>query len=283
MKKLAVLLIVLFNYSLVFSIGELNKIGLGVGIGGGGYETKAVYRSSEYFSFSLDYNSLEVENIEFTGLGSSGDDTSTSGIFKISGIKALAHFHPFANGLRVSGGYTYNLTDISMDLEGNSVSLGGVDTTLNGTLAFEFGGVLPYIGVGTGYSYEDFISIDFSVGLQFIKKISSDTITLEATVPEADLTTLVSTIGTAEGLTAAQQTQVINSSKDNIFNLDSALISVGVDTSGYAFPKSSDFIGGIGDQLDDLVNNSGLGMVQDLLGYAPMPVISLGFTVFLWN
>jgi hypothetical protein len=49
-----------------------------------------------------------------------------------------------------------------------------------------------------------------------------------------------------------------------------------------SLPNPDDYMAEIEKDIDDAVKESGLGAIQDIFGFAPLPVASLGITVFLW-
>jgi hypothetical protein len=286
-KTLFYLFLIVGIQSVSFAFNE--NIGVGIGLGSGGYELKGIYRFSEYFSASLDYNAMGLDNISMDDLGSSGQDISASGTLQISSVNGLINFHPFASGFRVSAGYGYNLSDISIAIEGENVDIGGGNTAdLEGTITIDTGSTLPYLGVAWGYGYDDFLSFDFSMGILFIEKITGDNlIDSDVTMSSSALTGFVSDLDTTYSTDLANDYPDIAAAigDGDVFALFDEIESVaaaeGIDTSALSdLPSSDDYLGQIQEQIDTLVDSTGLGALQDMIGYAPLPVFSFGFTLF---
>jgi hypothetical protein len=282
-KTLFYLFLIVGIQSVSFAFNE--NIGVGLGLGSGGYELRGIYRFSEYFSASLDYNSMGLDNISMDDLGSAGQDISASGTLQISSVRGLVNFHPFASGFRVSAGYGYNLSDISIEIEGENVDIGGGNTAdLEGTITIDTGSSLPYLGVAWGYGYDDFLSFDFSLGILFVEKITGDNlIDSDVTMDSATLTSFVNSVDS--DLISDYPDIAAAISDGDVFALFDEIESVaaaeGISTSSYSdLPSADDYLGQIQDQVDILVDSTGLGALQDMIGYAPLPVFSFGFTIF---
>ncbi|MDN5304748.1 MAG: hypothetical protein PWP46_1634 [Fusobacteriaceae bacterium] len=133
---------------------------------------------------------------------------------------------------------------------------------------------------------EIFLSLDWEIGVQFIKKISgADTFDINAAVDSSTASTIVTQIddGASNLLNPAQETELIALLQSDLFELQAKLDEYGVTPpAGFSLPDSNTVVGDLENQIDTMVNSTGLGFIQDLLGYAPLPFFSFGFTVFLW-
>lgn len=244
-KTLFYLFLIVGIQSVSFAFNE--NIGVGLGLGSGGYELRGIYRFSEYFSASLDYNSMGLDNISMDDLGSAGQDISASGTLQISSVRGLVNFHPFASGFRVSAGYGYNLSDISIEIEGENVDIGGGNTAdLEGTITIDTGSSLPYLGVAWGYGYDDFLSFDFSLGILFVEKITGDNlIDSDVTMDSATLTSFVNSVDS--DLISDYPDIAAAISDGDVFALFDEIESVaaaeGISTSSYSdLPSADDYL-----------------------------------------
>lgn len=288
MKKISIyILLMIAIKSISFAQGEY---GVGLGLGSGGYEFRGIYRMNEFFSASLDYNNFDLDNIVLDDLGSDGQEIEGSGIFKISSIKAMLHYHPFASGFRLSAGYGLNLTDISFDIEGTNIEIEGETTDISGSITIDTGSQLPYVGVGWGYNFDDFIALDFSLGILFLQKITGeDLVDYDITVDSDALTDALDAIdddaSIPDDLATTYPDVAAALADGDPFALYEALEENGIITSSTEdlfadIPNPDSFLGDIQDQIDEFVENSGFGLVQDMIGYAPLPIFSFGFSIF---
>jgi hypothetical protein len=330
MKKIIIITTLFLLCLNIYAIGFLNEnTGIGFGLGSGGYEVKGIYRFNNYFSSSVEYNNMGLDNISFSD--DSNGDIEVAGTLKISSVKGLIHYHPFGGGFRISAGYTYNLSNIEVEVEGTDIVLdeenpSTTTSDITGTITINTGSTLPYVGVAWGYSYEDFISLDLGLGIQFIPKLKgsdliSYDIAMEAAALDAMVDEVVSDLGDsssdtyqavvdagydpAEVATALESTAVQAAIAGGdpfelyeVLESEGILEQFGIDISSVAsysvskaadddnpfgsLPNPDDYLGDIQTQIDQLVEESGLGAVQDLIGYAPLPVFSFGFTLFFY-
>jgi hypothetical protein len=304
-----------------------SKLGFGLGFGTGGYELKGIYKFNKYFSTSLEYNYMMYEET-FNDLGDKDENITADGSFTISSLKALAHWHPFGGGFRMSAGYVKNLSDLEIDVFGENVQLDEDDpettSNLEGTIVIDTGDNLPYVGLGWGYDIEDRFALDFTIGVQFIQKIKgSDLIDYDITLkPEAlgaYVDNVISGLQSGTGneyydqlkenglddneindvisILQGSGTQDIVNSGDPFelydyldeqgvlddFGVEKSIAKAGDDDGAFSsLPNPDDYMTEIEDEIDTIVEDSGLGAIQDIFGFAPIPVASLGITVFLW-
>jgi hypothetical protein len=67
------------------------------------------------------------------------------------------------------------------------------------------------------------------------------------------------------------------------FGVEKSVAKSGDDDGAFSsLPNPDDYMAEIEDEIDTMVEDSGLGAIQDIFGFAPIPVASLGITVFLW-
>lgn len=278
MKKIISLffMIVTMGYA---EVGDYKSdFGLGVGLGfPSGYEFKGIYRQSEWFSLSLNYNLFQIKgftkdiNETDTNLNVTGDL-----IFSTPGI--VINYHPFGGNLKLMAGFLYDLGGLEVNANGDfNVDVNGttVPTTVTGHIKIKLGQTYPYLGVAYGYDYESVVHLEASLGVYLVKK------------PEVDLyfgvdssTAISNILDKVSGLTAKQKQDIIDkleASGGNILDLPTIAAQV-AGVSGLTLPSEQSL-------EDDIVGliQDGYSALPEFMGYNLLPVISLGFTFFPFN
>ncbi len=268
MKKLILLL--MFSEILLaetFSRYE-SKFGLGVGLGIPlGYEAKLIYRQNEWLSLSLNYNLFEIKNLNYTVNDGSNNFTATGNIkFSTPGI--MAHIHPLGDNFRVSGGFLWDMGEFRAAVDGTIDLSGPVD--VSGYVDFGLGKTYPYIGIGYGYSFNSTVHLDFSAGVYLIKKPD-----VNLYVTSNDLNAVLDTLGVTDPTERDQIKAELAKVNNNLLDIGAIYKDVvGVDIG---LPSSID--------LENLIVESikqGLDTLPSIGDYNILPVISMGFTVFMF-
>lgn len=269
MKKLLFMIIVSINIFAADYAQYKSNFGLGLGMGfPTGYEAKVIYRQSDWLSLSLNYNILQIRNLGYEvsdGLKASGNI-----VFSTPGI--MAHFHPLGGNLRISTGYLYDYSDISISADGD-IEIEGETIPVTGNASIEFGTTYPYIGVGYGYDYNSTIHLDFSLGVYLVKAPKVD-IYLTTSDLEGVITNVLG--GTLSAAQIDEMVEIIEGLGGNILDAPYALDQVYTGGS-IDMPTAS--------ELEDILASA----VQEGYDYLPkvgdyniLPVMSFGFTVFLF-
>ncbi len=148
--------------------------------------------------------------------------TNFSGKLNLSTLQALADWHPWESGFRVSGGLMYNNNKFAMTAvpSAGNVTIGGVTYTsaAAGTVSstVDFAKVVPYLGLGWGTKPKDTgLSFQSDVGIMFQGKPRSSVTATGTAVTAASL---------------AQANTDLNNSLNNFRYYP--VVSIGI---GYAF------------------------------------------------
>ena len=126
--------------------GKLSTLGLGV---------EAAFPVTQSVDARIGLNTYKY-NFNKTSTSSNGISTNYSGDLNLQSLEALADWHPWESGFRVSGGLLYNNNKFTMTAQpsGGNVVVGGVSyvvqagTAVNATV--DFSKVVPYLGIGWG-------------------------------------------------------------------------------------------------------------------------------------
>ena len=189
MKKIVLLSIasILISTSFVSAGGvatgvKIGTLGLGADVTIGLHERLNLRLNGNYLSYDYDD---EIDDIEYTL-----DLDFKSGM-------ALADWHPFANGFRITGGAIFNENGITMDATPTkNKEIGGRAYTPAqiGTLhgEIEFDNVSPYAGIGFGHAVGENqrLSFIFDLGVIFQSyefDLSSDGLAAQSPQFQADL------------------------------------------------------------------------------------------------
>ena len=276
MKKI-ILMIIIGIQLLAFDYNQYSSdLGLGFGMGlPSGYELKLIYRQSPWLSFSLNYNQLRVKDFKLN-LNEDDFNVKAKGDIDFTNPGIMAHFHPLGNNLRISVGYLYSIgNDFSMDFDGK-FTVDDEEIEASGNFSIKLGEAYPYIGVAYGYSYNSAIKLDFSAGVYLVK---APKVSIRSRVSDSSLKTLLDDLGLGD--------------------MDA------VGTDAYRVKQELDKLGGdfldlfiaynevMGTELDMINKNEiendiseAITDVYDILPkigpYNILPVISIGFTVFLF-
>lgn len=245
-----------------------SKFGLGVGIGfPSGYEAKAIYRQSEWLSLSLNYNLFEIKNLNYTVDDGSNNFTAMGDIqFSTPGI--MAHIHPLGDNFRVSAGFLWDFGEFRAEVDGSIDLSGPVDVA--GYVDFGLGKTYPYLGVGYGYSFNSTVHVDLSAGVYLIKAPQASLY-----VTSTDIDSVLDTLGVTDPTDRAQIKAELAKVDNNLLDIGAIYQDViGVDIG---IPSSSELEGLIVESIQQ-----GLDTLPSIGDYNILPVISIGFTVFMF-
>lgn len=272
MRKLLIFMIII-GTGIMGADYERYSSPFGIGLGAGfpsGYEAKLIYRQSPWLSFSLNYNQFKIDDIT---LDINEDDANLDAVaninFSTPGI--MAHLHPLGDNFRVSIGYLYSSgKDFNVDFSGN-FKVDSSDIDASGNFSVDLGETFPYIGIAYGYSYNSSISLDFSLGVYLVK------------VPEVNISTHVSDAGLDTlldelGLTAQEKSDV----KTELEKLGGDFLDL-FTAYNNATGKNLDMTSRqeIEDDLVESITDA-YDKLPKIGDYNILPVVSIGFTVFLF-
>lgn len=142
---------------------------------------------------------------------SGGNSTDFDGDLNLRSLQALADWHPFEGGFRLSGGLVYNGNEFSMTARptGGTINVGGIPYAVPASAAvnakIDFDKVVPYFGFGWGRTPKN-------TGLSFTTDIG---IVFQGS-PNATVTTtdIPDTTGTLAADVAMAETDMEDAMKD---------------------------------------------------------------------
>lgn len=271
MKKLIIMFILAIGIMGADYERYSSDFGIGLGLGlPTGYEAKLIYRQSPWLSFSLNYNQFKIDDLT---LDINEDDAELDAVGEVnfSNPGIMVHFHPLGENLRISAGYMYSIgKDFNLDFNGTfQVDNSTIDGS--GNFSIDLGENFPYIGVGYGYSYNSSIKLDFSLGVYLVK---APEINISTNVSDAGLDTLLDELG----LTAQEKSDV----KTELDKLGGDFLDL-FTAYNNATGKNLDMTN------KNEIENDISEAITDVYDYLPklgdynlLPVVSIGFTVFIF-
>lgn len=230
----------------------------------------ACHRQSPWLSFSLNYNQFKIDDLT---VDINEDDANLDAVANInfSAPGIMAHFHPLGDNLRVSIGYLYSSgDDFNLDFNG-TFKVDSSDVDANGNFKVDLGETLPYIGIAYGYSYNSSISLDFTLGVYLVK---TPKVNISTRVSDAGLDTLLDELG----LTPKEKSDV----KAELEKLGGDFLDL-FTAYNNATGKNLDMTSRqeIEDDLVESITDA-YDKLPKIGDYNILPVVSVGFTVFLF-
>lgn len=285
-----------------------SEFGLGFGVGlPTGYEARLIYRPSDWFSLSLNYNQFQIQGVkvyaDYQGENDDGDEYRFAGFefvgdytFSTPGI--MLHYHPFGGKTRLTAGFLWDMSKIEIRADGDiEIELASqpdpLDLGISGKFNFKYGERYPYLGWGYGYDYKSAIRIDFSAGVYLIKspKINIDLRARNQADLETFLAELVEGLDEFDDLLDGfdEYTTYLEMAVDiieEIGNLGGNLLDIGIalnNVAGINLPalNSKAIEKALADDFNSIYDMSPIP-IPKIAGYNILPVISIGFTVFLF-
>lgn len=115
-----------------------------------------------------------------------GLPTNYTGKLNLQSIAALADYHPFDGGFRLTGGLLYNNNKFSMSAI--NANLNGVPCNCTASATIDFNKAAPYLGIGWGSAAKDSgLSFAADIGVLFQGSPKGTITTSGAAVPAADI------------------------------------------------------------------------------------------------
>ena len=279
MKKIILMIII----GLQLLADEYNQyssnLGLGFGMGlPSGYELKLIYRQSPWLSFSLNYNQLRIKDLDLKLKEDKDDgyDIRAKGDVDFTNPGIMAHFHPLGDNLRFSVGYLYSIgNDFNLDFAGK-FKVDDKDINASGNFSVKLGDAYPYLGVAYGYSYNSTIKLDFSAGVYLVK---APKISISTTVDDSGLKTLLDELGLGDMDTPGTDAYKVKEELDKLGGdfLDLFTAYNTITGSNLDMINKSEIENDISKSITDVYD-----MLPKIGPYNILPVISIGFTVFLF-
>lgn len=284
MKKI-ILMIIIGIQLLAFDYNQYSSdIGLGFGMGlPSGYELKLIYRQSPWLSFSLNYNQLRIKDFDLKLKEDKPDgyDIRAKGDVDFTNPGIMAHFHPLGDNLRFSVGYLYSIgNDFNLDFAGKFKvkTDGGLKSDINasGNFSIKLGDAYPYLGVAYGYSYTSTIKLDFSAGVYLVK---APKVSIRTTVDDSGLKTLLDELGLGDMDTVGTDAYKVKEELDRLGGdfLDLFTAYNTIKGSNLDMINKNEIEKDISEAITDVYD-----MLPKIGPYNILPVISIGFTVFLF-
>jgi hypothetical protein len=151
----------------VAQTSEHSKTGPGVGVGIGtlGIVAEASFKASPTFVWRLNAGGFALDKSQVE----SGNTYAVDA--RLLGAGALADWHPFANGFRLTAGVRYHDLSVKGSISAGNVDINGVTYTAAqyGALTLDYSNgnkVAPYIGLGwdSAHYLQGNLSIGFEIG-----------------------------------------------------------------------------------------------------------------------
>lgn len=158
---------------LALAPGRASAADVGISAHGGtlGAGLDLAYGFNRYWTGRVGFNSLTLEE-DFTE-----ENIEYSADLELESVHALADWHVFGGGFRLTGGaiVNNNVFDGSADIEAGD-EIGDSPATGSGSLALdvEYDEVAPYLGIGWGNRARGWSSVSFSVDAGLMLQGSPD-------------------------------------------------------------------------------------------------------------
>jgi hypothetical protein len=144
---------------------------VGVGVGTLGLLGEASFKQSPTFVWRLNAGGFSVDRDQSEG------DNEYSGKARLIGAGAIADWHPFANGFRMSAGVRYHDLKVTGDAAAGDITLNGrvYQQADYGALTLRYSNgnkVAPYLGIGwdSAHYLQGPLSLGFELGALYTGK-----------------------------------------------------------------------------------------------------------------
>jgi hypothetical protein len=165
---------------------KLGSLGIGVDYTIGVNEKLNVRVVGNFFSYTYDDFEFDEDDEDEPAIDEVGDEIEVT--LDLMSLGAIADWHPWANGFRLSAGAFYNGNEVDLSVTSDQeVEIDEVDydiSRLDGKISF--GAFAPYVGIGWGNAAEADQRWSFVFDLGLMLQGSAD-ITLTATTSDPAL------------------------------------------------------------------------------------------------